>query len=81
MTNLGAESDFAALDSNFRCLGVSSNLQKISNKSFWIVYRIFFLILLNLMVFQSSSCLYQKFYASGRIKIYLHLKRKANIKM
>ena len=34
MTNLGAESDFAALDSNFRWLGVSSNLQTISNKSF-----------------------------------------------
>ena len=34
MTNLGAESDFAALNSNFRWLGVSSNLQKISNKSF-----------------------------------------------
>ena len=29
MTNLGVESDFAALDSNFRWLGVSSNLQKI----------------------------------------------------
>ena len=29
MTNLGAESDSAALDSNFRWLGVSSNLQKI----------------------------------------------------
>ena len=29
MTNLGAESDFAALDSNFRWLGVSSNLQNI----------------------------------------------------
>ena len=34
MTNLGAESDFAALDSNFRWLGVSSNLQTISSKSF-----------------------------------------------
>ena len=34
MTNLGAESDFAALDSNFRWLGVSSSLQKISNRSF-----------------------------------------------
>ena len=34
MTNLGAESDFAALDINFRWLGVSSNLQTISNKSF-----------------------------------------------
>ena len=34
MTNLGAKSDFAALDSNFRWLGVSSNLQTISNKSF-----------------------------------------------
>ena len=34
MTNLGAESDFAALNSNFRWLGNSSNLQKISNKSF-----------------------------------------------
>ena len=30
MTNLGAESDFATLNSNFRWLGVSSNLQKIS---------------------------------------------------
>ena len=29
MTNLGVESDPAALDSNFRWLGVSSNLQKI----------------------------------------------------
>ena len=29
MTNLGAESDSAALDSNFHWLGVSSNLQKI----------------------------------------------------
>ena len=29
MTNLGAESDSAVLDSNFRWLGVSSNLQKI----------------------------------------------------
>ena len=29
MTNLGAESDSAALDSNFRWLGVSSNFQKI----------------------------------------------------
>ena len=28
MTNLGAESDFAALDTNFLWLGVSSNLQK-----------------------------------------------------
>ena len=28
MTKLGAESDFAALNSNFRWLGVSSNLQK-----------------------------------------------------
>ena len=34
MTNLGTESDFAALGSNFRWLGVSSNLQTISNKSF-----------------------------------------------
>ena len=34
MTNLGAESDFAALDSNFRWLGVSSNLQTISSKTF-----------------------------------------------
>ena len=34
MTNLGAESDFAALNSNFRWLGVSSDLQKFSNKSF-----------------------------------------------
>ena len=34
MTNLGAESDFAALDSNFRWLGVSSNLQTMSSKSF-----------------------------------------------
>ena len=34
MTNLGPESDFAALDSNFRWLGVSSSLQKISNRSF-----------------------------------------------
>ena len=29
MTNLEVESDSAALDSNFRWLGVSSNLQKI----------------------------------------------------
>ena len=29
MTNLAAESDSAALDSNFCWLGVSSNLQKI----------------------------------------------------
>ena len=29
MTNLEAESDSAALDSSFRWLGVSSNLQKI----------------------------------------------------
>ena len=29
MANLGVESDSAALDSNFRWLGVSSNLQKI----------------------------------------------------
>ena len=29
MANLGAESDSAALDSNVRWLGVSSNLQKI----------------------------------------------------
>ena len=34
MTNLGAESDFAALNTNFRLLEVSSSLQKISNKSF-----------------------------------------------
>ena len=34
MTNLRAESDFTALDSNFRWLGVSSNLQTISSKSF-----------------------------------------------
>ena len=34
MTNLGAESDFAALNTNFRWLEVSSSLQKISNKSF-----------------------------------------------
>ena len=34
MANLGAESDFAALDSNFRWLGVSSSLQKISDRSF-----------------------------------------------
>ena len=34
MTNLGAESDFAALNTNFRRLEVSSSLQKISNKSF-----------------------------------------------
>ena len=33
MTNLGAESDFAALDSNFRRLGASSTLQKTSNSS------------------------------------------------
>ena len=29
MTNLGAESDFAALNGNFRWLEVSSNLQNI----------------------------------------------------
>ena len=29
MTNLGAEFDSATLDSSFRWLGVSSNLQKI----------------------------------------------------
>ena len=29
MANLGAESDSAGLDSNFRWLGVSSNLKKI----------------------------------------------------
>ena len=34
VVNLGAESDFAALNSNFRWIGVSSNLQKISNKPF-----------------------------------------------
>ena len=34
MTNLGDESDFAALDTSFLWLGVSSNLQTISNKSF-----------------------------------------------
>ena len=34
MTNLGAESDVAALNTNFRRLEVSSSLQKISNKSF-----------------------------------------------
>ena len=34
MTKLGAESDFAALDSNFPWRGVSSTLQIISNKSF-----------------------------------------------
>ena len=34
VANLGAESDFAALNSNFRWIGVSSNLQKISNKPF-----------------------------------------------
>ena len=34
MTNLGDESDFAALDTSFLLLGVSSNLQTISNKSF-----------------------------------------------
>ena len=34
MTNLGDESDFAALDTRFLWLGVSSNLQTISNKSF-----------------------------------------------
>ena len=34
MTNLRAESDFTALDNNFRWLGVSSNLQTISSKSF-----------------------------------------------
>ena len=33
MTNLGAESDFAALDSNFPWRGVLSTLQIISNKS------------------------------------------------
>ena len=71
-------SDFAALDSYFRWLGVSSTLQTLTSllDSLWNM----FLNLLNLMVFQSSSCLYQMFYASGQIKIYLHLKRKANIK-
>ena len=34
VTNLGAESDFAALNSNFLWIGVSSNHQKISNKPF-----------------------------------------------
>ena len=34
MTNLGDESDFGALDSNFRWLGVSSTLQTISKMSF-----------------------------------------------
>ena len=34
VTNVGAESNFGALDSNFRWLGVSSTLQTISNKSF-----------------------------------------------
>ena len=34
MTNLGAESDFAAFNGNFHWLEVSSNLQNISNKSF-----------------------------------------------
>ena len=34
MTNLGDESDFAALDTSFLWLGVSSNLQTICNKSF-----------------------------------------------
>ena len=34
MINLGAESDFAALNSNFRWLGDSSKLQKVSNMSF-----------------------------------------------
>ena len=34
MKNLRAESDFTALDSNFRWLGVSSNFQTISSKSF-----------------------------------------------
>ena len=33
-TNLGAESDFAALDSNFCWLGDSTTFQTISNKSF-----------------------------------------------
>ena len=34
ITNLGAESDFAALNSNFFRLGDSTTLKTISNKSY-----------------------------------------------